>query len=102
MGKALMESVISAVVGCFITLILIRFIGEILDRIMLGFMKIGMFSVSPEWQTNPPDTLINLFYIVALMPMLLGILLGILRSQMKTEHEMGLPATEEIRFQELR
>lgn len=103
MARQLFESLVIAITGCFLSLVLIRFMGEVLDRMILIFQNVGMYDVAATWQTSP-GTLINLFYIAAMLPAVVSIILAILRSQMKTEVEVaaGFAAEDEFAVQELR
>lgn len=89
------------IVGCFISVVLLRFLGEILDRVIAALMDAGVYEVTSTWQTDP-SALINLFYIVCMLPAVISIIVGILRSQHRTQFDLGGPAQEEIQYDELR
>ena len=101
MVQKLFESGIIMISGCFISVVLIRFLGEVLDRIVEALIDAGAYEVPPVWQTDP-STLINLFYVICMLPAVIGIILGILRSQERVGVAVGAPAVEEFEVEELR
>jgi MFS superfamily sulfate permease-like transporter len=101
MVRNLFESGIIMITGCFISVALIRFLGEVMDRIVATLIDVGVYDVPPEWQTDP-GTLINLFYIICMMPAVISIILGILRSQQRVGVAVGEEPVEEFEVQELR
>lgn len=89
------------VTGCFISVVLIRFLGQVLDQVVAALVDAGAYEVPPAWQTDP-SSLINLFYIICMLPAVISIILGILRSQEKAGQAYGGPAQEEFEFEESR
>jgi len=100
MVQKLFESGIIMITGCFISIVLIRFLGQVLDQVVAALVSVGAYEVPPEWQTDP-STLINLFYIICMLPAVISIILGILRTQEKVGVAVGGPAEEEFEVQEL-
>lgn len=94
MAGKLFESISIATIGVFFSLILLRFVAMSLDQILLTYQEIGIFDVNAQWQSSP-QTLIDLFYIAAMLPAVLGIILAIMRSQMKTEAQLQTGFTED-------
>lgn len=104
MARELFESLIIATVGVFLSVVLIRFIGEVMDKMIAIFQSAGFHNVAEVWQTSP-SLLINLFYIACMLPAILSLILAVLRSQMKTEQEVGIgfaPGEDEFTVQEFR
>lgn len=88
MGE-LVESVMIAVLGCGLSLFMSRFGGEVIDRLISGFMNVGMYEIAEAWQTGSQGSLINLFYIVCMIPAALSIVVAFLRTQKKTESDVA-------------
>lgn len=101
MVQKLFESGIIMVTGCFISVVLIRFLGQALDQVLAALIDVGAYEVPPAWQTDP-STLINLFYVICMLPAVISIILGILRSQERVGVAIGGPAEEEFEVTELR
>lgn len=101
MVQKLFESGIIMVTGCFISVVLIRFLGQVLDQVLAALIEVGAYEVPPAWQTDP-STLINLFYVICMLPAVISIILGILRSQERVGVAVGGPAVEEFEVEELR
>lgn len=93
------ESVLIAVAGCAMSLLMSRIGGETMDRIVTGFVKVGMYEIPTIWQHTFQSTLINLFYIVCMLPACMGIVIGFLRSQKKTEYDTAQYQFEPGRFE---
>lgn len=100
MVQKLFESGIIMITGCFISVVLLRFLGEVLDKTVAALVDVGLYDVPPQWQTDP-SFLINLFYIICMLPAIVSIILGILRSQQKVGLAVGGEVEEEFEFQEL-
>ena len=100
MVQKLFESGIIMIAGCFISIVLLRFLGEVLDKTVAAFVDVGLYDVPPQWQTDP-SFLINLFYIICMLPAIVSIILGILRSQQNVGLAVGGEVEEEFEFQEL-
>ena len=90
----LIESVMIAVLGCCLSLFLSRFGGEVMDRLLSGFVEVGMYDITEIWQTGSQESLINLFYIVCMIPAVLSIVIAFLRTQKKTEYDVAQFSTE--------
>lgn len=102
MARQLFESLVIAIIGCFMSIVLIRFVGEVLDKMILIFQNAGFHNVAGVWQTSP-SLLINLFYIACMLPAIVSLVLAVLRSQMKVEVEVAAGfAEDEFAVQELR
>lgn len=86
-GGELMESVLIATIGTALSAFMIRFGGEVMDRFITGFVEVGMYDIPTEWQTGSQESLINLFYIVCMIPCVLSILVAYLRTQKTTESD---------------
>lgn len=99
MARELFEAAIAMIVGTFITIIMVRYLGQTLDLMVATLIDVGIYDVSPVWQTDP-SALINLFYVICMLPMVLGFYTGIMLTQRKTEVSVGLPAQEEFEIQE--
>lgn len=93
-GGELIEAVLMAIIGTSLSVFMIRFGGEVLDRIVTGFMNAGLYEISSTWQTGAQESLINVFYIIAMLPCILGIVAGYLRTQRTTEIDVGQYVTE--------
>jgi|LGVD01.1.fsa_nt_gb hypothetical protein len=101
MVRGLFDSGIIMITGCFLSIILTRFLGQILDQIAIALVEVNAYDVPPEWQTDP-STLINLFYVICMLPAVLSIIIGILRTQEKTSQAYGGQSQEEFEVTELR
>ena len=93
------ESVLIAVAGCTLSLLMSRIGGETMDRLVTGFVKAGMFEIPAIWQHTFQSSLINIFYVVCMLPAVLGIVVGFLRSQKKTEYDVAQYQFEPGRFE---
>jgi hypothetical protein len=100
MVSRLFESVVVILTGSFISIVLTRFLGEVMDKILNALMDAGIYEVSPAWQTDPSN-LINLFYIVCMLPAVLSLFLGVMISQRKTETGVQTEY-QEFEYEELR
>lgn len=97
-GSDVLESAIIAITGCFLSIVLLRFLGEILDRLVEGLISVGMYEVGTAWQSGNTESLMNIFYIACMSPAVLSIVVAFLRTQKKTERDMGQFATEPEEF----
>ena len=93
-GGELIESVLMAIMGTALSVFMVRMGGETMDRLMTGLIRSGVYSVPTEWQHGFDAALINLFYVVCILPCLLGIVIGYLRTQKTTEVDVGQYITE--------
>lgn len=87
-GK-LFESILVAIMGSSLSLFMIRMGGETMDRLINGLIGAGVYSVSSEWQHGFDSSLINLFYIVCMLPCVLGLIVAYLITQSKTGVDTG-------------
>ncbi|NOQ49005.1 MAG: hypothetical protein GQ576_07745 [Methanococcoides sp.] len=101
MTSNIFESGKIMITGCFLSIILTRFLGQILDQIAIALIEVDAYDVPPEWQTDP-STLINLFYVICMLPAVLSIIVGILRTQERTGQSYGGQSQEEFEVTELR
>lgn len=101
MVTKLFESGIIMITGCFLSVVLISFLGQVLDQVVAALVEIGAYEVPPEWQTDP-SSLINLFYVICMLPAVISIILGILRTQERTGQAYGGQSQEEFEVTELR
>ena len=83
MAQKLFESGLIMILGCFLSVVLLGFLGRAMDAMVAALMKAGVYDVAPAWQTDP-SMLINMFYLGCMLPALIGIVVAILRSQEKT------------------
>lgn len=88
-GGELTEACLVAIMGTALSVFIIRFGGEVLDRLMAGLISSGMYEVSSTWQTGSQESLVNLFYIVGALPCVLGLIVAYLMTQRKTEIDTG-------------
>jgi len=79
------EAVMIALLGCSLSLFMARFGGEVMDRMISGFMEAGLYDVTGLWQSGNIATLSDLFYVVCMIPAALSIIVGYLHTQKKTE-----------------
>jgi hypothetical protein len=101
MANNLFESIIIMITGCFISVVLVRFLGQVMDRVVNALVNVGVYDVPAEWQTDPSN-LINLFYIICMLPAVISIALGILRSQQKVGVAVGREPEQEFEIEEFR
>lgn len=99
MTRVLIEAATILIIGCFISIMLLRFMGQIMDQIVVTMIDAGIYDVAATWQTDP-SSLINIFYLVCLLPIGISVLTVILLTQRKTEAARGLSAQEEFEVEE--
>ena len=98
-GGELIEAILVAIMGTAVSVFLIRFGGEVLDRLLAGLISSGMYEVSATWQTGSQESLVNLFYIVCALPCILGLIVAYLMTQRRTEIDTGQHISEGDFFQ---
>ena len=85
----LFQSVIAIITGSFITLLLLRYLGETMDRITSSFGNAGLFDVSDKW-IGSMDTMFDLFYLACWTPFLITVVYSYMNVRRKrTETQMS-------------
>ena len=80
MSDNLFTSITAVITGSFITIVLLRFLGEVMDRVQASFMDSGLYDVGTDW-IGSVDTIYDVFYWACYVPLAVSIIYAFLNAK---------------------